>query len=173
MVVAVEVEDGPALEEAGASTAPTPGFVPTTSPVDNATATPGSFRLSSSSLHAFLPLFYLFSPSSLPLYSLHLRHCSSAQFSPSSASPVSSTPPFFPSFPSSAPPPTPTLSTLLHSILATVFSSSCHLFYPSSSTRLLLRSTFLLHTSSFSPLSPSPACLNHRLLLVRRHLSVP
>ena len=52
----VVVEDGPALEEAGTPTAPTPGFVPTTSPVDNATATPGSFRLSSSSLH-FLPSF--------------------------------------------------------------------------------------------------------------------
>lgn len=50
VVVTVEVEDGPALEEAGASTAPTPGFVPTTSPVDNATATPGSFRFSSSSV---------------------------------------------------------------------------------------------------------------------------
>lgn len=44
------MEDGPALEEARASTAPTPGFVPTTSPVDNATATPGSFRLSPSLL---------------------------------------------------------------------------------------------------------------------------
>ena len=58
-MVVVEVEDGPALEEAGTPTAPTPGFVPTTSPVDNATATPGSFRLSSfssSSLH-FLPSF--------------------------------------------------------------------------------------------------------------------
>ena len=53
VVVTVEVEDGPALEEAGASTAPTPGFVPTTSPVDNATATPGSFRVSSSSSSSF------------------------------------------------------------------------------------------------------------------------
>lgn len=86
VVVAVEVEDGPALEKAGVSTAPTPGFVPTTSPVDNATATPGSFRLFSFSLclshclslsfsiRAFLPLFVFstsaqFSPSPLTSYS--------------------------------------------------------------------------------------------------------
>lgn len=74
VVLPVEVEDGPALEEAGASTAPTPCFVPTTSPVDNATATPGSFRLSPSLLSLSLsplcsspsPQFSLLS-SSLPL----------------------------------------------------------------------------------------------------------
>lgn len=67
----VEVEDGPALEEAGASTAPTPCFVPTTSPVDNATATPGSFRLSPS-----LSLFPLCSPLSPPSAQLSLRSSS-------------------------------------------------------------------------------------------------
>lgn len=55
----VEVEDGPTLEEAGASTAPTPGFVPTTSPVDNATATPGSFRHFSASPSTLFTLFHL------------------------------------------------------------------------------------------------------------------
>lgn len=71
MALPVEVEDGPALEEAGASTAPTPCFVPTTSPVDNATATPGSFRLSPS-----LSLFPLSSPLSPPSAQLSLRSSS-------------------------------------------------------------------------------------------------
>jgi len=46
----MEVEDGPALEEAGTATAPTPGLISTSGPVDSTTATPGSFRLSSPSL---------------------------------------------------------------------------------------------------------------------------
>lgn len=71
VAAAVEVENSPALEEAGAFTAPTPGFIPT-SLVDNATATPGSFRLSSTSPHAFHPLFHL--PIALLLDFLPLFH---------------------------------------------------------------------------------------------------
>lgn len=69
VVVLVEVESGPALEEAGTATAPTPGLIPTSGPVDNATATPGSFRLFLSLSHLspsiflssfFSALFYLY-----------------------------------------------------------------------------------------------------------------
>lgn len=65
MIVVVEVENGPALEEAGTATAPTPGLIPTRGPVDNATATPGSFRL----FLSFSPCLChpLCRPSSLPL----------------------------------------------------------------------------------------------------------
>jgi hypothetical protein len=71
-VAAMVVEDGPALEEAGTATAPTPGFIPTSGTVDNATATPGSFRLSSSSqslhlLHSHICTLGLSLPLTLPL----------------------------------------------------------------------------------------------------------
>lgn len=72
MMVVVEVENGPALEEAGTATAPTPGLIPTRGPVDNATATPGSFRLFLSFSPCLCRSLFLSlrRPSSLPLLSV-------------------------------------------------------------------------------------------------------